>query len=367
MLGVDLEQGIARRSEGSVVLPPRYVSCFAVVLVLYVGIYGVMLSTTRGVPYTTDGNESFSMLVHASNLYHFPLSKTFGLSDEAYSRESAAHPYVYTHQGNFPRLFSWGLYALGARGVESQIVITTFTIGLLAVWLIFEYFSTATSPAFALAATSVFMTDYLLFAQWQVNTYRVWHGVFFFLSLVCIHRIDGMRRRRWLLVTLCAYACLFYFELVFGAFVAVFGGLYAGIRYWKRPKLLAICWSVQFAGALVAVLALVGQLIGHFGWVDFLQDLRLTYTARNVGGADQAYVEAIRQFVDSRHIVFWYNFAGEYKRSGFEVLSSITRGYFTLVHADALVSRDHCGHRLAWRDVLRTIVELAPRRDRATR
>ena len=27
--------------------------------------------------------------------------------------------------------------------------------------------------------------------------------------------------------------------------------------------------------------------------------------------------------------MFWYNFAGEYKRSGFEVLSSVYTGYFT--------------------------------------
>ena len=38
---------------------------------------GLMLGASRGVPYVTDGNESFSMLVHASNLYHFPLSQTF--------------------------------------------------------------------------------------------------------------------------------------------------------------------------------------------------------------------------------------------------------------------------------------------------
>jgi len=302
---------------------------FGPVLALYLGVYGLLLGTTRGIPYVTDGNESYSMLVHASNLYHFPLSRTFGLSDEAYSREPSAHPYAYTHQGNFPRLFSFVLYVVGARSVESQIVITTFTIGLLAVFLMFEYFSTVTSAAFAVVATTVAMTDYLLFGQWQVNTYRVWHGLFFFLALICVHRLEGRRRGVWLGITFLTFASLFYFELVFGAYIAIMTGLYAGVRYWRRPALLAQCWLVQFAGAVAAVITLAGQLVGYLGWTDFVQDLRLTYTARNVGGANQAYMDAIREFVDSRHIVFWYNFARAYQRSAFEVLSSITRGYFS--------------------------------------
>jgi hypothetical protein len=309
-------------------LSPRYAPEFWVIVALYVVLYGSMLVATHGVPYVTDGNESFSMLVHASNLYHFPFSRTFGLTDEAFSPSPSAHPYVYTHQGNFPRLFSFVWYVLGARGIESQIVITTFTIGLLSVWLIYNYFRTVTNRGFALVATSVFLTDYILFAQWQVNTYRVWHGLFFFLSLVCIHGLDGNRRRMWLLATFVVYACLFYFELVFGAYVAIVGGLYAGVRYWRRPKDLALCWTAQFAGAVTAVVVLCGQLVAHLGWADFLQDLRLTYTARNVGGANQAYVDSIRDFVDSRHLVFWYNFAREYHRSAFEILASVTRGYF---------------------------------------
>jgi hypothetical protein len=147
-------------------------------------VYGLLLGATGGVPYVTDGNESFSMLIHASNLYHFPLSQTFGLTDEAMSPDPAAHPYVYTHQGNFPRVFSFVLYVLGARSVESQIVITTFTVGLLSLFLIYHFFTTISSTGSPWRRVGV--PDRLPAVRWQVNTYRVWHGLFF-LALLCVH------------------------------------------------------------------------------------------------------------------------------------------------------------------------------------
>lgn len=300
-------------------------------LALYVVVYGGLLGYTRGLPYVMDNNESFSAFVHASNLYHFPFSRTLGLTDEAFSPSDAAHPYVYTHQGNFPRVFAFVLYVLGARTIESQIVITTFTVGLLAIFLLYHYFATVGSPLFAFIAAAVAMTDYIFFTQWHVNTFRVWHGLFFYLALVCVHGMEGTHRRRWIVLTAATFACLFYFELVFAVFVAIMAGLYAGVRYRRHPRLLAWYWCAQSAGAAIAVALLVGQLIGYLGWADFVEDLRLTYSSRNLMAQDPTYADRVREFVESRRIAFWYNFASvEYRRSPGEILSSITRGYFTV-------------------------------------
>jgi hypothetical protein len=277
-----------------------------------------------------DNNESFSAFVHAANLHHFPLSRTLGLTDEAFSPDAAAHPYVYTHQGNFPRVFAFILYAFGARTIESHIVITTFTVGLFSVFLLYHYFATIATPLFAFIAAAIALTDYLFFVQWQVNTFRVWHGLFLYLALWCVHGVGGPHRRRWLALTVVAYASMFYFELVFAAFVAVMAGLYTAVRHWARPSLLLRCWLAQVAGAVVAILTLVGQLVGYLGWADFLQDLQITYSARNLVTTDPAYLDRLREFVETRHLVFWYNFAPvEYQRSAYEILSAITGGYFT--------------------------------------
>src|SRR5262249_32317804 len=88
---------------------------FGLVGILQLPIYGVLLWWTRGLPYVLDNNESFSALWHAANMYNFGFNSSFGLTDEAISPAIAAHPYIHTHQGNFPRIFAFILYVFGAR------------------------------------------------------------------------------------------------------------------------------------------------------------------------------------------------------------------------------------------------------------
>ena len=155
------------------------------VLLLYVVLCGWMLLATDLLPYVMDNNESFSSLWHAANIYNFGITQTYGLADESFSPHAMAHPYVHTHQGNFPRLFAFLIYVIGARTVESQILITTFTVGLAAVALVYAFFARIATPLFAAIVCAVYMTDYILFAQWHVVTYRVWHCFLLFLCLYC--------------------------------------------------------------------------------------------------------------------------------------------------------------------------------------
>ena len=164
--------------------------------------------------YVCDNNETFSALWHAHNLYHYSFWDTFGVTDEACSPHAGAHPFFYTHEGNFPRLFALVLYAAGARSPQSQIVITTMTIGLLTIVLGFHFFARRANPRFAGIVMSFLMTDYVLFMQWHVATFRVWHCFFFFAALLCV---DNARTggRRWLLATVFTFMGLFYYEPVF--------------------------------------------------------------------------------------------------------------------------------------------------------
>src|SRR6266850_120012 len=166
-----------------------------VALVLaYSLLYGSLLLATDFLPYVMDNNESFSSLWHARSLFEYGPGASRGLADEAFSPHAPAHPYVHTHQGNFPRLFALAIYALGARSIESQIVITTFTVGLGAILLLYGFFAKIAHPTFALLAAAVFMTDYLLFTQWHVVTYRVWYSFLLFCALYSIERAaDGPR------------------------------------------------------------------------------------------------------------------------------------------------------------------------------
>ena len=261
----------------------------------------------HGIPYVMDNNETFSTLNHAHNLWTFDFFRSFGLTDEAASPDPGAHPVIHTHQGNFPRLFGFLLYALGARSAESQIWITTMTIGTASVLMGYFFFRRLAGRLFATIAILLLMTDYLMFAQWQVNTYRVWHGFLLLprsiASMACRSGAGGAGR----LPTILTYAALFYGELVFAAFVAFTVGFYTIWTYRRTPRFVVLGGLVQGAGATLGLATLIAQLVLYLGWQDFLTDLQLTLTARNYAPDSAEFLATLKQFYGPRNIVFLYN------------------------------------------------------------
>lgn len=281
---------------------------WAVVLVCYGLLYGAFLLRTDGYPYVLDNNESYSSWWHARSLYENGVAHTKGLTDEVFSTSPAASPYVHTHQGNFPRLFTFLLYSVGFRSIAAQIWITTFTVGLAGIYFAFRFLSGLANPRYATIACLVMMTNYLLFAQWQVSLYNVWHVFFFFSSLLCVRALGHPEhRRRWALLALLNFAAFFYWEYVFTAFVTVLAGLYALALYWRRPLTLLRVWFLEAAGAVLAAAVLLAQLTAYMGWENMREDVRLTLTARN-SAADPALLERVTSFYREHSIIFWHNF-----------------------------------------------------------
>ena len=297
-----------------------------VVLAAYFAYYGTLMIKGHGVPYVMDNNETYSALLHAHNFWNFDFFKSFGLADDVASPFASAHPVVHTHQGDFPRLFAAILYAFGARTAESQIWITTFTVGIASVLLAKKFFRRLAGDLFATIATLTLITDYLLFAQWQVNTYRVWHCFFLFASLVCVHGLSDWPRRRWALATVCLYACLFYWELVYASFVAVSSAVYTIWIYRRTRSLINLGILTQTLGAAFGLATLISQVLLYLGWNDFIADLELTYRARNFG--DIAAIQQLKTFYDARNITFWYNIQPD---TGVFRVISLLRSIFTYV------------------------------------
>jgi hypothetical protein len=287
-----------------------YVWCLGTLAVVYLVVYGWLLASTNLLPYVYDNNETFSSLWHAHNLYSYDLFRSRGLTDEAFSPHAPAHPYAHTHQGNFPRLPAFVIYVLGARTAESQILVTTFTAGVVAMFFAFHFLARRAGPYFALTATLVLITDYLFYTQWHVVTYRVWHLFFVFSSLLCIDGIGrsaGRQRTLWLLLTFINFAGLFYFELVFVAFTAMLAGMYALWSYWRRPRTLLLAWIAEGLGGLCGVGVLILQLRMYLGWAALFEDFYLTFFTRNRVADDPAMLQQIESFYQDRNIAFWFN------------------------------------------------------------
>ena len=283
-------------------------------LALFCIVILTLLVQTDFLPYGTDNNETFSSILHARNIYLQGLTSFFGLTNETTSLAPAAQAYVYTHQGNFPRFYALLLYVLGARSPEAQIFITTFTVGLAGIMFAHLYMEKRANPLFAFIFCAVLITDYMMSLQWIVNTWRVWHLFFFFSSLLLAHGFANQRmsRSQSVLVDIglfVNFACLFYLELVFAAYVAIFFGLYLGFLLWREPKRLIFGWVVAGLGGLSACAVLVLQIVGYMGWQNFLTDFRFTFMSRNASPDDLlAFKESVQAFMREHNLVFWDNF-----------------------------------------------------------
>ncbi len=270
-------------------------------------------------PYVTDNNESFSALFHARNILRFGLSSTAGLTDEASSGAPAAHPYVYTHGGNFPRIPVLVLMLLGVNAVEQQITILALLVGGVSLYLCYRFFSRIAGDLFAFLVVAVLSTDYLLFTQWQVNTFRVWHAFFFFVSLLCVQMINEDNKRIVGAILFVNALVLFYFELVFAIFTALCTGIYALTLHRRRPAVMVRTIAALALGSLLAMGTLLGQMIAHLGPERAIDDIRLTYLARNFGAAGPEAAAMSLSFFVRNHIVFWDNL---FRPSGFMGLNS---------------------------------------------
>lgn len=350
-----------------------YQAFLSLLLLLYTAIYGTLIVTTDFLPYVMDNNESFSSLWHAFNIYQFGIFESAGLADEAFSPHAAAHPYVHTHQGNFPRIFALVIFFLGARTIESQIAVTTFTVGLAAVFIAYHYLSKVGNALFAFLVCLVLMTDYILFAQWQVVTYRVWYGFFFFSTVMCAHQICGERTRKWVVLTVLNYLCLFYFELVFAAFLTILAGFYVAFINFRTPGLVVRAWLAQAAGMVLGLSILLLQWVEYLGWEGFVKDLFFTFIARNEAGRNPELLSEIIAFYQTSKVAFWYNFKDgaelatfwAFARSFFRFNWQVYTPFFSLIVLMLAggwgvgLLQDRMRSEVFWRNVRRAIATLA--------
>jgi hypothetical protein len=182
------------------------------------------------------------------------------------------------------------------------------------------------------------MTDYVLFAQWHVVTYRVWYCFLLFFCLYCTERAIEQRSRKWLAGLFVGYFALFYFELVFAAFVSALCGLYALHRCGLRLRSLIAVVLAQGAGSVLGLLLVVAQGIGYLGLADFRHDLYLTFGARNDFLGSETLIEEAARFYNHNKIVFWHNFQNRGAFAGLMPFVRSLTSYDWRVHTPLLAS-----------------------------
>ncbi|MEQ8641160.1 MAG: hypothetical protein RIE31_11255 [Alphaproteobacteria bacterium] len=298
--------------------------CFGALAAVYALLYGWILWSTDFLPYVMDGNETFSVLWHSHNMYQFDFFKSFWVTDESFGPDPAAHPFYHTSQGNMPRLFGYVIYALGARTPEAQVLWTVLVVGTGTLFLAYSYFARIVSPVFSLIACVFLFTDYLLYAQWHVVTYRVWYGFLLFAIFLCLHEVGGKYRRSAWAGLAISFLLLFYFELVFAAFVSLAAGLYTLVLYRRDIRKMLLVGGVASGAAVLSLSMLFTQLATALGADVVVKDFQLKQLSRNASSAIMDRL-AVAQFYAEHNIAFWQNFIdGERFRNPVSLLNSVS-------------------------------------------
>lgn len=290
--------------------PNAHANGLVAVCLIYCLVMGWLLFTSHFLPFVFDNNETFSSVIHAQNMASLPFRLTFGLTNESYGLDPAAHPYVYTHQGNFPRLFAFGLLLLGADTPQAQIVATTFTVGLASIVMAYLFVSRIASPFIALLYCGILLTDYIMSTQWWINTWRVWH--FFLFFAFCHLALLIARSRARSIALVCAgllSAVAVYTEIAFAAFVLAFFTIYLCWLARRSPRVCVYGISVAIFGAVLGAAVLLVQIGAYLGWEGLKTDLALTFSARNGAPGEQlnSFMDAVWDFMRAHNLVYWDN------------------------------------------------------------
>src|SRR6185436_6344313 len=136
---------------------------------IYLAISARILIVSSFLPYISDNVETYSNYIHAKNLYKRGLHGSFGLTDETYGDDPSSPAVVYTHQGNFPRLFTLILFSLGIDTIQGQIVATLLTIGTATIALAFLLVSRLANLTLTFIVVLCLILNYVFFLQWQFD------------------------------------------------------------------------------------------------------------------------------------------------------------------------------------------------------
>jgi hypothetical protein len=286
----------------------------AIIIIVNVILSLIYLQLNNYIPFALDNNETFATIIQARNIFEYGISSSFGITDESFGVRPESHPYVYTHQGNLPRIFSFALMLTGAKSPESQIIVTALIISSFSLYLAYSFFVNRISVRFAVIFCIILITDYFMFFQWQFNTWRVWHFFFLFASLNLAANTFLLSQKSQFILILLNSATLIYYELAYAIFITVIYFMYVVL---SSANINTKVWKIalHFGGLAIGASILLAQLVLYYGWDGLIKDIYFTFFARNFAPIGLAELFQFRReawdFFESNKIVFWDNFISQ--------------------------------------------------------
>lgn len=270
---------------------------------------------TAGFPSALDQAEPFLSYLSAGNFDRLGVWNLRFLEEYATSSSVEAHPYFYTHNGNFPTFISLILLKLGISSlpVQNLLIIPVFLLGL---WYLYAAIRSWVNPLAGLAVLTIVATNYLGSLAFGFNLYRAWAWLLIWATLY--HFKTSQERTGQLKKIHLRIAGIFLFLTVYYEYsLALF--LVMIIIAAKALGSYKISWMEVFK--FIVLYALSSFLLHLFlvawalGWPVALKDLVFTLTNRAFGYPPR---EALQRFYDTHGIVLWgYPSFNPFSRSTF--------------------------------------------------
>ncbi|MDB2703587.1 hypothetical protein N9Y70_02465 [Methylophilaceae bacterium] len=305
--------------------PSKYL---LLILFLYFAIFGSVIYLSNGIPFIFDNNESFSAWWHAYNSINFGFTDSYGLADESFSYDKEAHPFAYTHAGTMPRLWVEILFRIGFPSIESQIVITCFSIGLLAILFSWNFFKSISNNYFAFLYVFLLITNYVSYTQWHLGSWQIWKSFFLFGTLAIINnRSLFISNFNKIYISIFLFF-MFYYEHVFSFFILLTSFLYLIIF---KDKFLSLKWlSLNIILAIFTAILIITQVVFYLGLDAALNDIYYTFIGRNFSTNPSLFLNEAQEFYKDQNIAFWMNIPDATLSRSFVNLLNLLRTDFNL-------------------------------------
>jgi hypothetical protein len=258
-----------------------------------------------GLPSVQDQTEPYFSFLGAENHQRFGILKGSFIQDYSTSRDPAAHPYYYTHNPDFPIIYSYLLLQLGLDSLPAQNFTAIFVL-LLGFFYMYKLFVLVLrSPLAGLVVLLIAVTDYLGSLAYGANLYRSWTWPVIFGAVYHVLAWDRAepgspwRRRHLLLGLLWLFLGVYYDYGVALLLIGILLLLPASKLFqggWRRAGGFLLGGAVP---SFALHSALVIAAVGTSAWAT---DLIFTATNRAIGRPTREFLE---QFYSDNSMVLW--------------------------------------------------------------
>jgi len=268
--------------------------------IIYFCIEIFMWLTAKGFPAMKDYGESYFTYLAGKNFLNYGLIHTGFIHDFATSSTKAAHPFYYTHFGDFDIFLSYFLQKIGITSIKYHFLIASAVLsaGLFYMYLTIKEFSNKNIAMISLYFSLFLYKSTLIFG---LDFHRSWCWILIFAPIYYLKKHEQFPQKKYFEAGIFFYFLMTYFDYVLTAYltlILIFLKIFGSLKQISAKKLVLYI----SLGILPSFLLHQAAVIHALGWGIYLTDFKFNFLSRIFGNIPFA---SLQNFYDQNGIVFW--------------------------------------------------------------